>query len=313
MENQKDNILMKVRSSRACIAEGYRLYTGNFRKIFRQTWLSAIVYGLFNGIYTSYIASEYPKMLLAMSSGQMLEGGNVIPVLIISLAPILILVSMIWLYSHAFSMLYQHRSEGVISSPPGFLKNCIDKRSFMRTVAWGLLSLVIELIIMAISCALFFYGMSMKSITLMAAAPMTALIILLLLIPLVHPAMHYLTTRDTKLMGILGKDYSTGMRYWGKIFTVVFITVIFSSLILSITTLPAIILSVANIKAQTGVMMGDPLGMPDYIGKLTLLVFTLAGFIQAYVMLSIFFPAYYVSGSIEKQEQERNEKKNLIY
>ena len=76
MENQKDNILMKVRSSRACIAEGYRLYTGNFRKIFRQTWLAAMVYGLFNGIYTSYMATEYPKMIISMSTGKMFTADN---------------------------------------------------------------------------------------------------------------------------------------------------------------------------------------------------------------------------------------------
>ena len=313
MENQKDNILMKVRSSRACIAAGYRLYTGNFKKIFRLTWLAAIVYGLFNGIYTSYIASEYPKMFLAMSSGQMFMTDNIIPATVTILMPIVIILSSIWLYSHVFSMLHQHRSEGIITTPIKLLKISINKQSILRTTAWILISILISVIMAAITSGILYYAISIKSTTMMAAAPLAGLIILLLLIPLVHPAMHYLTTRDTKLMGILGTDYSTGMRYWGKIFTVTFITIIFSSIILSITTLPAIILSVANIKAQTGVMMGDPLGMPDYIGKLTLLVFSLAGFIQAYVMLSIFFPAYYVSGSIEKQEQERNEKKNLIY
>jgi hypothetical protein len=313
MEKQKDDILLKVRSSRASIAAGYRLYTGNFRRIFRQTWIAAIVYGIFYGIYTSVFVTEYPKLLLAISSGQVFAAGNMVPSVVTALLPLLIIVATIWLYSQVFSLLFQHRAEGVITAHVGLFKIRADKQSIVRTTVWGLVCLAIGIVCWAIIGALAYYGFTTKSITLMAAAPLTGLVILLLLVPLGYPAMHYLTTRDTKLWAILGKDFGIGMRHWGMLFIVAFITVIISSLILSLTTLPAIILSIANIKAQTGLMMGDPLGMPEYISKLTLLVFTLAGFIQAYVVISIFFPAYYAAGSIETQEQERNEKKNFIY
>ena len=36
----------RVRSIRAIIRDGYLLYTNNFKKIFRATWLIAIVYAL---------------------------------------------------------------------------------------------------------------------------------------------------------------------------------------------------------------------------------------------------------------------------
>ena len=46
--------------------------------------------------------------------------------------------------------------------------------------------------------------------------------------------------------------------------------------------------------------------MPSYIGWLSALVFLLIGFIQAYIMLSFLFPMYYMYGSIEAHEQEKN-------
>ena len=83
---------------------------------------------------------------------------------------------------------------------------------------------------------------------------------------------------------------------------------------LAVTMLPAIVLLTANIKAQTGAAMGDPLGMPSYMGWLSFLVFTLSGFIQAYILIASFMPLYYMAGSIEQQEIQRNEtKKNTIH
>lgn len=313
MENQNNDILMKVRSSRACIGAGYRLFTGNFKKIFRHTWLAAIFFGLFNGIYTSYLVTEYPRMILAMKTGQLYVPANTGEAVLMSLATLLMAVATIWLFSHMSALLYQHRTEGIITAPVSFFKIHINRHAIFRVIAWALVWIVLSVIISALIGGVAYFAVTRQSLTLMGFAGLIGFIILLLMVPLGYPAMHYLTTRDTKLFKILGKDYVTGFRHWGMLFTVAFVTVIFSSAILTLTTLPAIILSIANIKAQTGLIMGDPLGMPDYIGKLTLVVFTLAGFIQAYVMLSIFFPAYYAAGSIETQEQERNEKKNPLY
>ena len=50
MEKEKDDILLKVRSSRGCIGAGYRLYTGKFKHIFRYSWVAALVYALFCGL-----------------------------------------------------------------------------------------------------------------------------------------------------------------------------------------------------------------------------------------------------------------------
>lgn len=313
MENQKDDILLKDRSSRACIGAGYRLFTSNFKKIFRYTWFTAVIYGIVNGIYTSYLVTEYPKLFLAMTTGQLLTSENASRTALMSLVTLFMLLITIWLYSHVSSLLYKHRTEGDITVSARLFQINIDRHAIIRVIAWALFCIVLMAIISALIGGVAYFAISKQSLTLMGFTGLLGVILLLLMIPLCYPAMHYLTTRDTKLFKILCSDYVTGFRHWGMLFTVAFVTVIFSSIILTLTTLPAIILSIANIKAQMGVVMGDPLGMPDYIGKLTLLVFSFAGFIQAYVILSIFFPLYYASGSIETQEQERNEKKDSLY
>ena len=44
MEKEKEDILLKDRSSRACISAGYRLYMSNFKRIFRASWLAALFF-----------------------------------------------------------------------------------------------------------------------------------------------------------------------------------------------------------------------------------------------------------------------------
>ena len=72
-----------------------------------------------------------------------------------------------------------------------------------------------------------------------------------------------------------------------------------------------------------GVINGDPSGMPEYVRWLTIGVFLLAGFIQAYVWLTFIGPTYMLRGSIAQREIERkefntkkhinNEEKAIVY
>ena len=58
MEKEEKDILKKIRSSRACISDGYQLFTGNFRKLFRMTWPVALGFAVI-----SAIASALPVLL----------------------------------------------------------------------------------------------------------------------------------------------------------------------------------------------------------------------------------------------------------
>ena len=111
-----------------------------------------------------------------------------------------------------------------------------------------------------------------------------------------------------KIRDVLEKVGGTAkgyLRHFGLIATVVFVTLISCTMIWLLTSVPAVILGIANIEAQRGVLIGDPLGMPDYMRWLTIGVFTLASFMQAYIYLAFFFPLRYAQGSAVAAEEER--------
>ena len=182
-----------------------------------------------------------------------------------------------------------------------------DGRSVLRTLAVAILWVVISSIAIIIPSVIVGIGIGMKSMVTIGLSAVVALLMMALLLPFIYPTMRYVTTRDTKLFNILGSGYRQGLRYWGYIFAVLFVVTIIAAIALVITMLPAIILLTANMKAEAGSIVGDPLGMPSYMNWLSLIVFTLSGFIQTYILLGTLTPLYYMAGSIEQQEIQRNE------
>ena len=151
-----------------------------------------------------------------------------------------------------------------------------------------------------------------KSIASVCLLSLLAIIVMALLVPLSYTVMRAVLGRAngekdkvSKLFLPPFKGYGSGLRHWGLLFATIFVVYIFTELFTLVCELPAVIIAVANTEAYSGLALGDPLGMPDSIVPLTYAVFTLAGFIQAYVHLSTLFPLYYAYGSIEQQETER--------
>ena len=101
-------------------------------------------------------------------------------------------------------------------------------------------------------------------------------------------------------------------RYAGGMLLLLLVVVIVTIVLALLTELPAFILLAAGMVSQAGAMRGDPTGMPDYMLWMNIVVFTLAGFIRAYIYLSALFPLYFLYGSVETQERERNELVNSL-
>jgi hypothetical protein len=98
-------------------------------------------------------------------------------------------------------------------------------------------------------------------------------------------------------------------RHWGFLIGMMILVDILIYVITIFCGLPGSIMMLANIKAYTGAMMGDPLGMPDYLSTMSFVAFTIAGFIQAYVHLWSVFPFYYTITTVK--QKEINKKKYL--
>lgn len=214
MENENVFVLLKSRSSQACIREGYHFYTGHFRKIFRYTWPLALVFALL-----STVASAMPVLL----SPDLLMAG----LLLGTLAVILLLWTVRWRLRK---------------------RQLIEKVGPIPMKAW--------------------------------------------------------------------------MRHLGMPILIWFTCLFIISVLVMLTCLPTIIMMTANWQSQMGVLNGDPSGMPDYVRWMTIIVFLLAGFIQAYVWLTILGPTHLMKGSIVQREKEmkefntkkqNNEEKAIVY
>jgi len=65
MEKEDKDILLKIRSSRACIRDGYRMFTENFRRIFRHTWPLAIGFAVLSAVASALPVLVSPSLTLA--------------------------------------------------------------------------------------------------------------------------------------------------------------------------------------------------------------------------------------------------------
>lgn len=285
MEKEKDDILLKVRSSRGCISAGYRLYTGHFKHIFRYSWVAALIYAVF----------------CSVGGAMMIMMPRMMPIT----AAILIIVECLFA-SYGFSVLKQHQTFGNILRPAKWFS--LDTHIFVRTIKCWLCLFVIYLIASIIIVGIGFAAFKFLSLyTAIGAAALGALVIMCLLLPLTYITMRYILNDGIGFWKQLKIGYGVGMRRWGFIFIVVLVAVIVELLLLMLLSLPAIILSIANTQSMFGVAMGDPYALPSYMPALAAGTFLIIGFLQAYVMLSVLFPIYYMYGSIDAQEQEKQD------
>lgn len=285
MEKEKDDILLKVRSSRGCISAGYRLFTGHFKHIFRYSWLASLIYAVF----------------CSVGGAMMIMMPRMMPIT----AAILIIVECLFA-SYGFSVLKQHQTFGNILRPAKWFS--LDTHIFVRTIKCWLCLFVIYLIASIIIVGIGFAAFKFLSLyTAIGAAALGALVIMCLLLPLTYITMRYILNDGIGFWKQLKIGYGVGMRRWGFIFIVVLVAVIVELLLLMLLSLPAIILSIANTQSMFGVAMGDPYALPSYMPALAAGTFLIIGFLQAYVMLSVLFPIYYMYGSIDAQEQEKQD------
>ena len=285
MEKDQDDILMKDRSGRACISAGYRLYMSNFKRIFRYSWVAAIIFAL--------VVSFSGTMMILR------------PKLAIFSALLMIIVEALF-FSYGFAVLKQHQQTGAINYTPRWFN--LDVHIFVRTLkAWInliIIYLVTAGVVVGVATLAFKY---LSPYTALGLICLMGLLAVVFLLPLAYTNTRYVLTDDVGYWKDLSERYGVGFRRWGFIFLVVFVTSMIISVSSLLTSLPAVILTIANQAATIGHLTGDPLGMPTYIGWLAAVVFLLIGFIQAYVMLSFLFPIYYMYGAIDAHESGRKE------
>lgn len=311
MNQSNEQSVFHVRSSRAVVTAGYRLYMSNFRRLLRSSWIAAIFYALCMGLFGSFYVIQMPKIIVTFFT-QMPANENYIAQMastgiVLILLSLLFIIATIFLLSYGYAACREHMETGVIGMPLRWYGK-LNKCMLLRTAQCMLWLLLLMTIIYAIVGGLAFLIKSYLSpITAVVAMFCLLIIYFVALLPLSFTFTKYLLTPKCRFLSLVAPSYNTGMRHLGSIFIVTLVVAIFTSILTLVALLPANILYIANLQSQMGTLQGDPAGMPENLSTLNFVVFALMGFIQGYVYLSTIFPYYFLFGSIEKQEEERRE------
>ncbi len=213
------------------------------------------------------------------------------------------------------SKLKEHKDTGTITTPPHWLTASphLMGRS-LKGVFLTVLIMLVPILVFAVFMVLaemMNQGVVLRHlVTAISTLSLWMFVSLMLYLPLYHVLMKYVMETPCGYWRTLGKNYSVALRHWGLLFLVFFISTLFVLLVTMVVTLPSTILNFANQQAHSGLLMGDPLGMPSYIVTLTFATTTLCSFIQFYVSQVMLVHNYYVYGSIETREQERAENQS---
>jgi hypothetical protein len=316
MEKYKETIVMKSRSAAAAIKAGFRLYAEKFKAVFNHTWVAALIYAIVAGVGNTFLVMEYPKMMVQLMLIQrnpaagMPDGmlANLLGLLIVA---VLTVVATILVSSLGFKLLREHLSTGTITLPK-IMNFQLDRHLFWRTFkAYFGLGVVVALLIIVISAASG-AAVAWASTVGLGIAIIMALLGILLSFPLYYVFMQYMLKDEKKFWSTLKQSYSTGMRHYGYVFTIALTDIVISAAAYFVTALPSFILMTANMQAQMGALSGDKVAMPSFMTALTLVVFVIAQFLAAYILLSILFPLYYMWGSIETMEEDKKDALNKM-
>lgn len=303
LQKDKGQVWQKVRSSRACLSEGYRLYTGNFRRIFSHSWLGALVYALVCG-GIGYLGTVQTQETFTTAIG---DTAVVIYLDVLYRLVMLIVTAVAGAFfaAYGFDALRQHKQTGAFAWTKKLLPS---GRAIRRTLnGWVWLFIISILVGIAIGGISYAAARYLPHYAAMGSTGIFTVIIAALLLPLTYTSARYVLADGIGFWKQLAQGYPAALRRWGFIFAVTFVAAVIWTALALLTSLPALILALANWEANTGVMLGDPYGMPSHIGWLTAGIFAVVGFIQAYISLAFLFPVYYLCGAIDAQEAERKD------
>lgn len=317
MKKSSEELLMKNRSYNSCIATGYKLYTDNFRKIFKSSLAWGLLYAIAVSVLGTISAIQLPRLTLmtitnATYNIPLYENPEYISLGTSLLAVIIIggLIEVVF-YSSGISLLRQHQDTGNMVMPSNWF--AFDINTAWRTIKAAFFYFIISLLFIIPLALLYWYCLSdmllqpKDHILSLSVVGIGIILLMCLALPFCFTSTKYLLKKNGSFWAMLPKDYSTAFRHYGFILIISLISIIAVVIVSFITSLPTFIISYANYTANLGMLLGDPLGMPNYILALTAGVFFICGFIQAYVRMTFLFPAYYMYGTIETHEEEKKE------
>ncbi len=320
MNKQDDTTLLKPRGYRRILSAGFHLYTGYFRRFFKASWQMALLYAIACGLSGTLTTIKLPEITLAIMNQMAAYQGIMVETLkeyaftILEIVGLLLLALATLALASApiIAKLKEHKETNIISSPPHWLSASPammgrSLKALFLTILVMVIPLVLFLVVIYATETVSPHFVANHWITCIASFIICTILAILLLQPLFYVQMKYLMESTASYWKTLAKGYAAGMHHWGTLFLVFFVSGMFVTLVGLVIMMPSYILNFANQEAQRGLLMGDPLGMPSHMPYLTFITYLACNFMQFYVNQIILVHSYYLYGSIETKEKEKNQ------
>ena len=309
--------LMKERSTRASLTAGFLLYMENFRRIFKSTWIVALVASLVSGVGSIVVFIWCPEMLAKIFSDiphayQYADQYRNLHIIVIVLMLLSILATAVF-GGYGAALLKQHQTEGAIR--PRQRHFHWEGRMVWRSIkTWLWCGLIFILLYGAVFAFIYWKREMvydpMHNIVSVITAIILFTLVSIIMVPLAYLSVKYLMEDKAAFWSVVLKHFGTSMHYWGRQFVVLLVCFIVLGLFAFIASLPEIILYEANWQAHIGVVGGDALDMPDYITVLTFITCALSSFMQYYICLPLLFCLYYLYGAIDTRIETKKLRNN---
>ena len=273
------NELLKNRSNLGCFNAALNLYSENFSKIFRETWLWTLFFSLINGLF-----SAAGNMMANTSS---LLNATFIIYLTISI----LLDSRI--KSSAMAMI---NGDSVKNNFPRILK----VNAF--TIAALVIAILLTVGILIFVVKLPFISNLSASTGIMLIAVISfciGIIALLFISPFAYSMTKYLLTPNMKFSSTLMNTYKKGISKVGFIFSNIIIMLLITLVCIILLCIPAVITNIAYQVDAYGIATGDPSGLPYYFPLLNGISSMLMAFVLQYISLYCILVLCYTYGNLE--------------
>ena len=305
MESIIHEELYKNRGFGATLKAAYNMFLTNFTRIFRHIWWAALVFALV--LPLSVVANT-----LMMTSSGSLWWIWVLVALVVVAAEVVFFSRLTMLYneeSWKWNIIRILKLTVVVlfvivvvafvfGFTKGLMENWLlaDLQEKMKTGADAQAAMAMTA------------SANMKVTAVMLCG---LLIFILLLVPLYYTSMKYVVEVKSRLRKILWPSYTKGLRRWGYIFVLLLLTGLVLFPFVLVVCLPLILMVTSMMLSTNGVLQGDPSGLPGGFMWLYYAVYVLTVFVLTFFTVFELTVIYFMYGSIETREQERQKAREL--
>ena len=266
-----------------CLSASLGVYSTNFAKILRSTWIWVLALSVVLGLAT-FVS---PLAVLGANGMGQFAGTIAAGIAVASV----VLDSVV--KSNVVVMLKDEK-RGV---------------AFRKMLKVDVFSIVLFAVCLMVFAGSTYLLMSIESVRTLPASTFTVMLLAvylclfmllaLLVSPYIYSVSKYIFNKETKFKNLVGSDYAKGYKKLGFVFSILLLLILVGAMVCAFLCLPGIVTNAASNIDTMGVMQGDESGIPTYFGWLNFLATTISTFIMQYVYLWGVFVFVYAYGNVE--------------